>query len=176
MLKLLSALLCGLLLCACSAQAVDVQSATQSASESTPQIATSKRSATDSELLDAPLASVDLYQQHCAICHLAAGEGVPGAFPPLDERLVRWSQNEAGQDYLASVIANGLYGMLQVNGQQYVGAMPGLAAQLTNAEIAGLLNYVLTEFGGGRKVFTEALVATRLGVIGAGPSLPLRPE
>lgn len=157
MLKLLSVTACGLLLSACAAYAVDTAAA--------------------NNLVDtAPIAGVGLYQQHCSICHLDAGQGVPGAFPSLDQRLAGWSRSEAGQTYLASVVANGLSGVLLVDGQQYAGAMPGLAAQLTNAEMAGLLNYVLTEFAGGSAVFTKDSVAKQLAAVGAGPSLRLRPE
>lgn len=157
MLKLLSALTCGLLLCACSAQAVD----------------SSKNPLASNAGL---VADANFYQQHCGICHLDAGQGVPGAFPPLDQRLAVWSSNDAGQAYLASVLANGLYGVVEVNGQQYAGAMPGLVAQLSNIEMAGLLNYVLIEFAGGAAVFTESSVAASLDAVGTGPSLPLRPQ
>lgn len=162
MLKLLSAFTCGLLLCACSAQAVD-SSKNPLASNEVPANA-------------GPVADANFYQQHCGICHLDAGQGVPGAFPPLDQRLAIWSGSDAGQAYLASVLANGLYGVVEVNGQQYAGAMPGLATQLSNIEMAGLLNYVLIEFADGIAAFTESSVAASLDAVGAGPSLPLRPQ
>lgn len=162
MLKLLSAFIGGLLLCACSAQAVDA-SKNPLAIDEVPASA-------------GPVADAYVYQQHCGICHLDAGQGVPGAFPPLDQRLAGWSGSDAGQAYLASVLANGLYGVIEINGQRYAGAMPGLAGQLSNFEIAGLLNYVLVEFAGGAAVFTESSVAASLDAVGAGPSLPLRPQ
>lgn len=154
MLKLLGAFTFGLLLCACSVKAVEAVEAVDTG----------------------PIATAEVYQQHCGICHLDAGQGVPGAFPPLDQRLTSWAASESGQGYLTSVVANGLYGVLQVDGQQYAGAMPGLVGQLTNAEIAGLLNYVLIEFGGGSAIFSAGSVDASLDVVGAGPSLPLRPK
>lgn len=162
MLKFFSACVFGLLLCACSAQAVD---------SSKGSLVNDKVSASAG-----PIASASAYQQHCGICHLEAGQGVPGAFPPLDQRLAAWSGSDAGRGYLASVLANGLYGVIEVNGQQYAGAMPGLAAQLSNGEMAELLNYVLVEFADGFAVFTEDSVAASLSTVGAGPSLPLRPQ
>ncbi len=162
MLKLLSGFALGLMLCACSAQAVDASRAPL-AGDLVP-------------LNSGPIAEASAYQQHCGICHLDAGQGVPGAFPPLDQRLAGWSGSDAGQAYLVSVLANGLYGAVEVNGQQYAGAMPGLAAQLSNIEMAELLNYVVTEFADGAAVFTESSVAASLDAVGAGPSLPLRPQ
>ena len=124
-----------------------------------------------------PMAARDQFVQNCSICHLENGEGVEGAFPPLDDRLTRWASSERGRLYLVSVITNGLFGSIDVGGVQYVGAMPPMV-QLGSNEIAVLLNYVLIEFAGADAghTFTESEVAQLRGQAGQQPSRSLRPE
>ena len=93
------------------------------------------------------MATPEQFMQICGACHLENGQGVEGAFPPLDDRLTQWSTTERGRLYLVSVITNGLFGSIDVGGVRYVGAMPPVM-QLGSEEIAGLLNYVLLEFSG----------------------------
>ena len=121
-------------------------------------------------------ASTQEYATTCGICHLAGGEGLPGAFPPLDLRLAAVAQSEAGRDYLVGILYNGLYGQIEVNGSRYNGAMPALAPQLSEAQRAGLLNYVLTTFANDTDTasFTAAEVATRKLSVGATSGATLR--
>jgi mono/diheme cytochrome c family protein len=80
----------------------------------------------------------------CATCHQPDGAGLPAAgFPPLadtpwvtgsDERLIR-------------IALRGLAGPMEVAGRPYSGMMPGLAAVLSDAEIAGVLTYIRNSFG-----------------------------
>ena len=56
-----------------------------------------------------------LYQLNCAVCHNAAGQGIPGVFPPL-----------AKADYLMAdkersirIVLQGLSGPIKVNGVDY---------------------------------------------------------
>ena len=115
--------------------------------------------------------------QICGACHLENGQGVEGAFPPLDDRLTQWSATERGRLYLVSVITNGLFGSIDVGGVRYVGAMPPVM-QLGSEEIAGLLNYVLLEFSGANAghTFTGSEVAQLRDQAGQQPSRSLRPE
>lgn len=83
----------------------------------------------------------EVYQNFCIQCHLAEGQGVPNAFPPL-----------APSDFLetqtAAVIAGLKYGMqgeIVVNGQTYNGNMP--AQGLENDEIADVVNYIRNSWG-----------------------------
>ena len=84
-----------------------------------------------------------VYQQNCAGCHNAAGTGTPGFAPGFKETLPPLLQAETGRAYLANVILWGLQGQLTVNGQTYNGAMPPFG-QLSDADIAEVLNYILT--------------------------------
>lgn len=62
-----------------------------------------------------------LYTQHCAGCHQAQAQGIPGVFPPLAN-----NPRTLDQQYVAKVILEGLSGPLEVNGQTYNGVMPGM--------------------------------------------------
>ncbi|HSD86871.1 MAG TPA: copper-containing nitrite reductase [Kofleriaceae bacterium] len=83
------------------------------------------------------------YNRLCTTCHQAAGQGMPGSFPPL-----------AKSDYLATSstdkvighIVRGLQGPITVNGAAYNGVMPPMSF-LTDEEIAGALSYVRASFG-----------------------------
>ena len=84
----------------------------------------------------------NVYYANCVACHLPAGTGLEGAFPPL-----------AGSDYLEGgperVIATVLYGNegpITVNGVQYNGVMPGFA-HLTDAEVAAVVTFILGSWG-----------------------------
>lgn len=121
-------------------------------------------------------ASAQEYATACGICHQAGGEGLPGAFPPLDLRLAAVAQSESGRDYLVGILYNGLYGQIEVNGSRYNGAMPALAPQLSESQRAGLLNYVLTTFANDASTesFTAEEVATRKSSVGATSGAALR--
>ena len=83
--------------------------------------------------------------QSCAACHLANGEGVPGAFPPLHTRVAAIAALEGGREYLISVVAFGLMGQMTVDGVSYVGFMPGNSGTYEPAVLAAALNHLLYE-------------------------------
>lgn len=80
-----------------------------------------------------------LYKR-CAACHLANGKGVPGAFPPLVDRLEQAAASEAGRAYLVLTVTAGIMGPIDVDGRTYRGIMPAQAG-LSDADIAAVLNY-----------------------------------
>jgi mono/diheme cytochrome c family protein len=124
-----------------------------------------------------PMASLAEFVQLCGICHLEDGQGVPGAFPPLDERLNHWAGSADGRAYLVGVLVNGLFGPITVAGQQYMGAMPGMANQLDSAQMAAMLNFILVEHAqsGDELLFSVTEVEQIRDRIGSSPSHPLRP-
>ena len=82
-----------------------------------------------------------LYEDFCINCHMAAGEGVENAFPPL-----------AGSDYLmgkrtASIraVKYGQEGPIEVNGKTYNAIMAPL--YLEDEEVADVLNFVMNSWG-----------------------------
>jgi mono/diheme cytochrome c family protein len=94
-----------------------------------------------------------LYRQHCAVCHQAAGQGVPGVFPPL-----------AGSDFLKNererslrALLEGLTGDITVNGVNYSGAMPLMV--LNDEDVAAVMTWLGANFGNSLPEFTVEEVA-----------------
>jgi mono/diheme cytochrome c family protein len=83
--------------------------------------------------------------QRCVVCHQPDGAGIPGVFPALKDRLAPIAETVEGREFLTMVLAEGLIGTINIEGQNYMGAMP--AQGLTDAQIAAVLNYVVAGFG-----------------------------
>ena len=83
-----------------------------------------------------------LYTQHCMACHQATGAGVPGAFPPVANHVGLLVT--ADRAYPAKLILFGMMGPIEVQDMTYNGVMPGLAAALSDADVAGIMNHVMT--------------------------------
>lgn len=81
----------------------------------------------------------------CAACHLMDGVGIPGAFPPLRNRVAAMAALEGGRQYLVSVASDGLMGAMTANGQSYSGVMPGQKSAMSPAVIAAALNFAMFE-------------------------------
>ncbi len=81
----------------------------------------------------------------CSACHLPDGAGVPGAFPPLRNRLAAIAGLDGGRDYLITTVSFGLMGTIEVGGMQYFGVMAGNNGAMTAEEIASALNYAVFE-------------------------------
>lgn len=90
-----------------------------------------------------------LYTRMCANCHQENGEGLKGLVPPL-----------AKSDYLAAhrsklscVLKRGLKGNIVVNGVTY-GTQEMLGNKdLTEFEIANVMNYIGTSWGNSEKLW-----------------------
>lgn len=96
----------------------------------------------------------EIYTDFCLQCHMAKGEGVKGAFPPL-----------AKSDYLNDIdksihaIKYGLKGPIKVNGVSYNGNM--INQGLGEEEISDVMNYILNSWGNSSAVIiTEKKVAS----------------
>ena len=96
----------------------------------------------------------EIYDDFCLQCHMANGEGVKGAFPPL-----------AKSDYLNDIdqsiqaIKYGLKGPIKVNGVSYNGNM--INQGLDEEEIADVMNYILNNWGNSSTlIITEEKVAS----------------
>ena len=86
--------------------------------------------------------SADAYTV-CSACHLASGEGIPGAFPPIRNRAASIADLEGGREYLISVVSSGLMGTLEADGMTYMGVMPGHQGSMSPETIANALNYLV---------------------------------
>lgn len=97
----------------------------------------------------------EVYSSTCQSCHMAAGEGIPGAFPPLakSDFLMKDQKRAVG------VVVHGLSGEVIVNGQTYNMVMPA-QSHLTDQQVADVLNYVQNNFGNkSATAVTPAVVA-----------------
>ncbi|HET9155733.1 MAG TPA: cytochrome c, partial [Myxococcaceae bacterium] len=98
-----------------------------------------------------------VYTARCAACHQANGAGVPGAFPPLAA-----SEWVKGADTaLVDIVLHGVQGPLKVGGASYSGQMPGLKAQLSDAEIAAVTSHIRTQWGNSGAPITADSVKAR---------------
>lgn len=96
-----------------------------------------------------------LYTANCAACHQAAGEGIPGAFPPLKGNA---AVDDPDPTTHIHVVLRGLQGK-NVGGVVYTSAMPAFAATLDDAEIANIMNYERSSWGNHGKPVSAAQVA-----------------
>ena len=108
----------------------------------------------DDELVKSIERGKGIYVENCITCHMGAGEGVPGTFPPL-----------AKADYLIKTpekaihaVKFGLKGKIQVNGIDFNNVMPN--PNLGNDEIADVMNYIQNSWGNSsdKKMVTEKMV------------------
>ena len=98
-------------------------------------------------------AGATLYLDHCAGCHQAGGRGLPGVFPPLAGNGVVIAPDPAN---ILKVVLNGIAPQ-----GPYV-PMPAFAAQLSDAQIAELANYVRTSWGNAAAPNTTAAMVARV--------------
>lgn len=107
----------------------------------------------------------ELFRVTCANCHQANGEGVPGAFPPLVGDPVVTSADAAAH---AQIVLFGLSGRA-INGVQYAAQMPAWGGQLSDEEIAAIMNYERTAWGNSAPPTTvQAVAAVRARHAAAG--------
>jgi mono/diheme cytochrome c family protein len=85
----------------------------------------------------------DLYIANCSACHLANGEGIAGAFPPLKGSGVV-NKDDAAKHI--QVVLNGMQGA-RAGGVVYASAMPPFAGVLSDAEIADIIDYERSSWG-----------------------------
>lgn len=93
-----------------------------------------------------------VYQQQCATCHGADGQGLAGSFPPLSR--TEWVMGDT--DRLVRILLHGLQGPMEVRETRYNGVMPAFGQRLSDAEIAAVLTYVRTSWANGASDVTEA--------------------
>ena len=82
----------------------------------------------------------------CAACHLEDGTGVPGMFPPLAGHVGRFLASPEGRAYLGRLVTGGASGTVRIAGVPYAGVMPAVVADLSDGEVAELLNELTRRF------------------------------
>ena len=86
-----------------------------------------------------------MFATRCVICHQSTAQGLPGVYPPLADSVGNDVRVKDGRGYLIHVVLGGLSGPIVVKGTMYNGLMPPFS-QLTDADIAAVINEVLTHF------------------------------
>jgi mono/diheme cytochrome c family protein len=90
----------------------------------------------------------------CGACHLPNGQGQEGLAPPLAGS--EWVTGPEGR--LIRIVLQGVGGPIEVNGKEYSLDMPGLAAALSDEQIAQILSYIRREWGHEASVVETAAV------------------
>ncbi len=84
----------------------------------------------------------EVYMKYCLACHQTDGSGIPGMYPTLQK--TDWVQGDKAR--LINLMLNGQQGEITVNGQVFKGVMPA-HQYLSDAQIAGVLTYIRSNFG-----------------------------
>ena len=82
-----------------------------------------------------------IYKEKCIICHMANGEGIPGAFPPLKNSDYLFADKVRAVEQTL----NGSQKPMVVNGITYVAPMTPQVN--TKKEAVAVINYVLNAWG-----------------------------
>ena len=96
-----------------------------------------KKSALESpEISESFSRGAKIYNNFCATGHLSSGEGIPNAFPPINNS--NWLTEKRTATIRA--VKYGLKGPIEVNGVEYNSLMPAMG--LTDEEVKDVLNYI----------------------------------
>ena len=100
-------------------------------------------------------AGAAVYQANCSSCHQPNGSGVAGVFPPLAGDPVVIAEDPTRH---IEIVLFGVQGEA-IDGVDYAAPMPGWAAQLSDEEIAAVINHERTSWGNNAPVITAEDVA-----------------
>jgi mono/diheme cytochrome c family protein len=98
-----------------------------------------------------------LFADTCAACHGGEGKGVPGAFPPLAGDAVVTASDPT--EHIRTVL-HGLKGKA-IGGQGYGAEMPAFAPQLSDQQIASVIDHERTSWGNHAPLVTPQDVAVQ---------------
>lgn len=96
-----------------------------------------------------------VYSANCASCHGESGAGTPGAFPPLAGDAV---VNGKDADAHITIVLKGLAGKA-IAGTKYAAQMPAFASQLSDAQIAAVIDHERTSWGNQAATITPGQVS-----------------
>jgi cytochrome c oxidase cbb3-type subunit 2 len=95
-----------------------------------------------------------IYEARCGACHQPNGQGLPGAFPPLAGDPVVLEPDPTRH---VEIVLFGLSGHV-IGGTAYASPMPAWGEQLSDAEVAAVINHERTSWGNAATPVTPALV------------------
>ncbi|MFT5350149.1 MAG: mono/diheme cytochrome c family protein [Planctomycetota bacterium] len=84
-----------------------------------------------------------IYGNNCSSCHQVNGTGLPGVFPPLKGNPA--VLNEDPSDHISTIL-NGLSNKV-IDGVSYAAPMPPFGANLTDEEVAAVVNHERSNWG-----------------------------
>jgi len=87
----------------------------------------------------------ELFNQRCLACHQAGGVGAPGLAPPLVNAALWPALKDQTQPYFFGVLTSGLSGTIEVDGVGYYGLVMPPQADLSEAQMILLADYVLND-------------------------------
>lgn len=90
-----------------------------------------------------------VYQTNCMSCHQVAGDGIPGAFPPLHGHAADVYAVDGGASYLVNVLLFGLDGAIEVDGMTYSGVPMPAWKQFSDEEVAAVTNHIVAGWAEG---------------------------
>ncbi len=96
-----------------------------------------------------------LFTANCAACHQASGEGLPGAFPPLKGNA---AVNDADPTLHIHTVLYGAHG-ITIGGVKYSSAMPPFGPQLSDQDVAAVIDYERSAWGNHGRPITPQEVA-----------------
>lgn len=96
-----------------------------------------------------------VYSQSCASCHGETGTGTPGAFPALAGDPVVTGKDA---DAHIKIVLHGLSGKA-IGGVKFAAQMPAFAAQLSDAQIAAVIDHERTSWGNQAATITPGQVS-----------------
>ena len=100
-----------------------------------------------------------LFDKTCSACHQVSGLGIPGVFPPVKNADY---VKKAKPEQLIEIVLNGLKGPITVNGTKYNNVMAPLAKMLKDQEVADVLNYLVQDLNGNKKLKFSAAQVKKL--------------
>lgn len=96
-----------------------------------------------------------VFTANCAACHQASGEGLPGAFPPLKGNA---AVNDADPTLHIHTVLFGAHG-LTIGGVSYASQMPPFGPQLSDQDVADVIDYERGAWGNHARSVSAAEVA-----------------
>jgi mono/diheme cytochrome c family protein len=82
------------------------------------------------------------FQSNCALCHGAAGAGVPALAPPITSYPARYAATPEGRRQLVMTVLYGMFGEITIGEKRFNSQMPDFA-RLDDATLAAALNFVV---------------------------------
>lgn len=99
-----------------------------------------------------------MFDNRCAACHGAAGVGIEGVAPPLQNPELWKSLGGNGAKYIAGVMVGGMGGTINIAGVDYRGLIMPTQSFVDSNELASIAQYVTQTLNGGSSSPTVALI------------------